>query len=103
MGEQTEGRAADHGQRFTDRGQRFTDRGQRFTDRGQLGRRRFLWKAGSAALAVGAGAMLAGCQFDDGAYQGKDTGQSSTSGQNPTSSPTSGQGGSGGSQSGMSS
>jgi hypothetical protein len=91
MAEQTDGRPADRGQRFTDRGERF-------------GRRRFLGKAGVAVLAVGTGAVLAGCQFDDGPYQGKETGQSSTSGQNatPTQSASQGQGGSG-SQSGMSS
>lgn len=90
MGEQTEGRSADLGRRFTDRGERF-------------GRRRFLRKAGIGALAVGTGGLLAGCQFDDGPYQGRGTGQSSTSGQNATPSATdSGQGGSG-SQSGMSS
>jgi hypothetical protein len=105
MGEQTDGRPADHGHRFTDRGKRFTDRGQ------DLARRRFLGKAGIAALAVGTGVLLAGCTFDHGPYQGYDTdqgngtGQSSTSGQNATS----GQGkddksqNSSGSQSGMSS
>jgi hypothetical protein len=89
MGEQSDGRPAHLGQRFTDRGERF-------------GRRRFLRKAGIGALAVGTGSLLAGCKFDDGPYQGAGTGQSSTSGQNPTSNPTTGQGGSG-SQSGMSS
>jgi len=90
MGEQTDGRSADLGQRFTDRGERF-------------GRRRFLRKAGIGALAVAAGGLLAGCHFDDGAYQGQGIGQSSTSGQTATPSPTnSGQGGSS-SQSGMSS
>jgi hypothetical protein len=77
MGEQTDGRPADRGQRFTDHGRRF-------------GRRRFLGKAGIGALAVGTGVLLTGCQFDHGAYQGYSTGQSSTSGQNATS----GQGGS---------
>ena len=90
MGEQTEGRHADLGQRFTDRGERF-------------GRRRFLRRAGIGALAVGAGGLLAGCHFDDGAYQGRGVGQSSTSGQTATPGPsTSGQGASS-SQSGMSS
>jgi hypothetical protein len=90
MGEQTEGRPAERGQRFTDRGERF-------------GRRGFLKKAGIGAVAVGTGALLAGCQFDHGAYQGYSTGQSSTSGQNATPSPSSTGQGSGGSQSGASS
>jgi hypothetical protein len=90
MGEQTDGGPADRGQRFTDRGQRFT-------------RRRFLGKAGIATLTVGTGALVAGCQFDNGPYQGKDTGQSSTSGQTPTPGKTSKGQGSSGSQSGMSS
>jgi hypothetical protein len=77
MGEQTDGRPADRGQRFTDHGRRF-------------GGHRFLGKAGIAALAVGTGVLVTGCQFDHGAYQGYSTGQSSTSGQNATS----GQGGS---------
>jgi hypothetical protein len=89
MGEQTDGSPADRGMRFTDRGQRF-------------GRRRFLGKAGIAALTVGGAALVAGCHFDDGPYQGNATGESSTSGQNATPSPSNGQGGSG-SQSGMSS
>ncbi|HEV3381626.1 MAG TPA: twin-arginine translocation signal domain-containing protein [Trebonia sp.] len=102
MGEQTDGRPAERGKRFTDRGARFT-------------RRRFLTKAGIAAVAVGTGLLVAGCQFDDGAYQGKNvnqgssTGQSSTSGQNATPSQNSSTGnansgqGSSGSQSAMSS
>jgi hypothetical protein len=90
MGEQTDGRSSDRGQRFTDRGQRFT-------------RRRFLGKAGIAGLTVGTGFFLAGCQFDDGPYQGEGTGQSSTSGQTPTPSKTRNGQGSSGSQSGMSS
>jgi hypothetical protein len=96
MGEQTDGGPADRGQRFTDRGRRFTDRGQ------GLGRRQFLGKAGIAGLAVGTGVLLAGCQFDDGPYQGASTGQSSTSGQSATPSPNASNGSSG-SQSGMSS
>jgi hypothetical protein len=91
MGEQTDRRSADRGQRFTDRGERF-------------GRRKFLGKAGIAALAVGTGVILTGCQFDHGAYQGDTPGQSSTSGQHATPSPSSTKGqGSSGSQSGMSS
>jgi hypothetical protein len=90
MGEQTEGPSADRGQRFTDRGERF-------------GRRRFLGKAGTAALAVGTGVILTGCHFANPPRQGSGTGQSSTSGQNATP----GQGGNGqgssGSQSGGSS
>lgn len=98
MGEQTNGGPPDRGQRFTDRGQRFTDRRQ------GLGRRQFLGKAGIAGLAVGTGVLLAGCQFNDGPYQGAETGQSSTSGQNATPNPSSTKGqGSSGSQSGMSS
>jgi len=90
MGEQTEGRSAERAQRFTDRGERF-------------GRRGFLKKAGIGAVAVGTGALLAGCQFDHGAYQGYSTGQSSTSGQHATPNPSSTAQGSGGSQSGASS
>jgi hypothetical protein len=71
MGEQTDGRPADPGQRFTDGGQRF-------------GRRRFLEKAGIAAVGVGTGVLLTGCQFNRGPSQGSGTGQSSTSGQNAT-------------------
>lgn len=77
MGEQTDGRPADRGQRFTDRGQRFA-------------RRRFLGNAGIAALAVGTGTLLTGCNFNKPPNQGSGIGQSSTSGQNATS----GQGGS---------
>lgn len=87
MGEQTDGRPADPGQRFTDRGLRF-------------GRRRFLQKAGVAAVGVGAGVVLTGCQFNHGPSQGSGTGQSSTSGQNAT---NNGQGKSGSSSSMMSS
>jgi hypothetical protein len=90
MGEHTDGRPADGRQRFTDRGERF-------------GRRRFLGKAGIAALAVGTGFAVAGCRFDDGPYQGAGTGESSTSGQNATPSPGATGQGSGGSQSGASS
>ena len=72
MGEQTDGRPADRGARFTDRGQRF-------------GRRQFLGKAGIGALAVGTGVFLTGCEFNHGPAQGSGTGQSSTSGQNATS------------------
>lgn len=98
MGEETDGRPADRGMRFTDRGRRFTDRGQR------LGRRRFLRNAGIAALTVGTGAVVAGCQFDNGPYQGNDTGENSTSGQTPTPAATStSESSSGGSQSGASS
>jgi hypothetical protein len=97
MGEQADGRSPERGGRFTDRGARFT-------------RRRFLGGAGIAAVAAGTGIVATGCQFDDGPYQGKtvqggDTGQSSTSGQNPTPSDSksdTGQGSSG-SQSGASS
>ncbi len=89
MGEQTEGRPADRGQRFTDRGERFRQR-------------RLARKAGIAALAVGTGVFLAGCQFNHGPYQGSGTGQSSTSGQNATPNPSSTHGQSS-SQSGMSS
>lgn len=96
MGEQKDGGTADRGQRFTDRGRRFTERGP------GLGRRQFLGKAGIAGLAVGTGVLLAGCQFDDGPYQGASTGQSSTSGQDATPSPSASHGSSG-SQSGMSS
>jgi hypothetical protein len=97
MGEQTDGGPADRGRRFTDRGRRFTQRGQQ-----RLGRRQFLGKAGIAGLAVGTGVLLAGCQFNDGPYQGASTGQSSTSGQHATATPTATHGSSG-SQSGMSS
>jgi hypothetical protein len=90
MGEQTEGRPQERGQRFTDRGERF-------------GRRRFLKKTGIGAVAIGTGALLAGCQFDHGPYQGYGTGQSSTSGQKATPSPSSTGQGSSGSQSGASS
>ena len=90
MGEQTDGRPAERGQRFTDGGQRF-------------GRRRILGKAGIAALAVGTGVLVAGCQFDHGAYQGYSTGNSSTSGQTATPHATSSGQGSSGSQSGASS
>jgi hypothetical protein len=90
MGEQTDGRHQDPGLRFADRGERF-------------GRRSFLRKAGIGALAVGTGGILAGCQFDDGAYQGRGVGGSSTSGQSPTSGATDSGQGSSGSQSGMSS
>lgn len=89
MGEQTGGRPPDRGQRFTDRGQRF-------------GRRRLLGKAGIAALAVGTGVFVAGCQFDHGPYQGDTPGSSSTSGQHATPTPSH-TGGSSGSQSGASS
>ncbi|MGH3235910.1 MAG: hypothetical protein ACRDOH_22180 [Streptosporangiaceae bacterium] len=91
MGEQTDGRPADRGQRFTDRGERF-------------GRRRFLGKAGVAVLAVGTGVFVAGCEFNHGPNQGSGTGQSSTSGQTSTSGPGGSHGqGSSGSQSSMSS
>jgi len=97
MGEQADRRSPERGGRFTDRGARFT-------------RRRFLGGAGIAAVAAGTGIVATGCQFDDGPYQGKgvqgsDTGQSSTSGQNPTTGDsTAGTGqGSSGSQSGASS
>ena len=86
MGEQTDGRPPDRGQRFTDRGQRFA-------------RRQFLGKAGLGALAVGTGIGLAGCEFNTGPHQGSGTGQSSISGQNATPSPGSSQGGSGSSMS----
>lgn len=89
MGEHADGRPAERGQRFTDRGQRF-------------GGRRMLGKAGIAALAVGTGVFVTGCQFDHGAYQGYGTGSSSTSGHSATPHATSGQGSSG-SQSGASS
>ena len=88
MGEQTDGRPADGGQRFTDRGQRF-------------GRRRFLGKAGTAALAVGTGVLVTGCHFANPPRQGSGTGQSSTSGQHATPGQGNGQGSS--SSSGMSS
>lgn len=71
MGEQADERPADRGRRFTDRGQRF-------------GRRRFLGKAGTAALAVGTGVFVTGCHFANPPNQGGGTGQSSTSGQNAT-------------------
>jgi hypothetical protein len=90
MGEQTDGRPEEHGQRFTDRGERF-------------GRRGFLKKTGIGAVALGTGALLAGCQFDHGPYQGYGTGSSSTSGQHATPSASSTSQGSGGSQSGASS
>jgi hypothetical protein len=90
MGEQTDGRPADPGQRFTDRGQRF-------------GRRRFLQKAGIAAAGVGTGVLLAGCQFNHGPDQGSGTGQDSTSGQNATSGPDGNNESGGGSPSSMSS
>jgi hypothetical protein len=90
MGEQTDGRPEERGQRFTDRGERFRRRG-------------FLKKTGIGAVAIGTGALLAGCQFDHGAYQGYSTGQSSTSGQHATPSPSSTGQGSSGSQSGQSS
>ena len=88
MGEQADGRPDDRGQRFTDRGARF-------------GRRRFLGKAGIAALAVGTGGLVTGCQFNKGPSQGSGTGQSNTSGQSSDSPATRGQGSSS-SQSGMS-
>jgi hypothetical protein len=99
MGDETQGRPAERGRRFTDRGARFT-------------RRRFLGSAGTVVAVVGTGLFVAGCQFDDGAYQGKDvnqgggTGQSSTSGQNAGSGKSgsdSKSAGSSGSQSGASS
>jgi hypothetical protein len=90
MGEQADGRPEERGQRFTDRGERFRRRG-------------FLKKAGIGAVAIGTGALLAGCQFDHGAYQGYGTGQSSTSGQHATPSAASTGQGSSGSQSGASS
>lgn len=90
MGQESDGRPADRGQRFTDRGERF-------------GRRRFLGKAGIAALAVGTGVLVTGCQFDHGPYQGYGTGSSSTSGQTATSHASSAGQGSSGSQSGTSS
>jgi hypothetical protein len=89
MGEQMDERPEERGQRFTDRGERF-------------GRRRFLKKTSIGAVAVGTGVLLAGCQFDHGAYQGYSTGNSSTSGQTATPHATTGQGSSG-SQSGQSS
>jgi len=90
MGEQADGRPEERGQRFTDRGERFRRRG-------------FLKKTGIGAVAVGTGVLLAGCQFDHGAYQGYGTGQSSTSGQHATPSASSTGQGSSGSQSGASS
>jgi hypothetical protein len=90
MGEQADGRPEERGRRFTDRGERFRRRG-------------FLKKAGIGAVAIGTGALLAGCQFDHGAYQGYGTGQSSTSGQHATPSASSTGQGSSGSQSGASS
>jgi hypothetical protein len=89
MGEQTDGRPDDRGLRFTDRGGRF-------------GRRRFLRKAGIAAVAVGTGSLLAGCEFNHGPSQGSGTGQSSTSGQGSSDDQTNKGQGSSSSQSGMS-
>jgi hypothetical protein len=89
MGEQADGRPEERGQRFTDRGERFRRRG-------------FLKKTGIGAVAIGTGVLLAGCQFDHGAYQGYGTGSSSTSGQTATPHATTGTGSSG-SQSGASS